>query len=681
MAGQERGSVSDVMASSFGTLTTEISRVMDFNITGLNQTSQESTSSDITTLGATKYDISDMLSNQSLNGTLDTITGGITVDTSVFSSVSPFKSSVDYFYDSSTFNTTFNSTTPPPALGYGVAESIAVWIVVGFLIILTAGGNLMVILSFKMDKQLQTVSNYFLLSLAVADFCIGIVSMPLYTLYMLLGYWPLGPIVCDIWLSWDYVMSNASVANLIIISLDRYLSVTRPLTYRAKRTPKRAAIMISCAWLISMCMWTPWIFAWPHIEGKRTVKKGECYIQFLASNEYITIATAMAAFYIPVLILCILYYKIFKETKKRNKGLEKLQAGRQLKYKAAMSENSDDEAHVTTNLSIRHNDSSPDIEGMDENPPVGLEDRPVPQNCWQKFKHCCRIDRDPEYMDDSTGSDTPASPLYDLTPSSSTKQSTLRHDVSLPGHYQQNGRGLAGKRNNSNPLMVPLIAVSNRASPCTPSTDVTSVFSRSTTMSSPPIDLRRKPAILQEMKGSRSHDSDKSDSDTYTIVIKLPEEGCDDLNSKPSIRMLSESDEDAALLPPGPSDSDSNIIAKHLESMDDPTGGVVEALEMQKCDFTQDATPPGGRRDTGSGDHIRSHLNRGTQKYVSRIRNQRARKRKQEKRQDRKAAKTLSAILLAFVITWTPYNIFTLITPFCQKCIGSTLYAIGKYKF
>lgn len=68
--------------------------------------------------------------------------------------------------------------------------------------------------------------------------------MPLFTVSTLLGYWPLGPFICDTWLALDYLASNASVLNLLIISFDRYFSVTRPLTYRAKRTTNRAAFMI-----------------------------------------------------------------------------------------------------------------------------------------------------------------------------------------------------------------------------------------------------------------------------------------------------------------------------------------------------------------------------------------------------------------------------------------------------
>ncbi|KTF72701.1 hypothetical protein cypCar_00050088, partial [Cyprinus carpio] len=46
---------------------------------------------------------------------------------------------------------------------------------------------------------------------------------------------------------------------------------------------------------------------------------------------------------------------------------------------------------------------------------------------------------------------------------------------------------------------------------------------------------------------------------------------------------------------------------------------------------------------------------------------------------EKKAAQTLSAILLAFIITWMPYNIMVLMNTFCDECIPKTLWALGYW--
>jgi muscarinic acetylcholine receptor M3 len=127
-----------------------------------------------------------------------------------------------------------STTMVPPMFKskYSVFQMILIAWVASCLSLFTVLGNILVMVSFKIDKQLQTISNYFLFSLAVADFVIGLVSMPLFSIYTVMGYWPFGPRVCDTWLALDYLVSNASVLNLLIISFDRYFSVTRPLTYR-----------------------------------------------------------------------------------------------------------------------------------------------------------------------------------------------------------------------------------------------------------------------------------------------------------------------------------------------------------------------------------------------------------------------------------------------------------------
>uniref|UniRef100_A0A672H5T9 Muscarinic acetylcholine receptor n=1 Tax=Salarias fasciatus TaxID=181472 RepID=A0A672H5T9_SALFA len=203
-------------------------------------------------------------------------------------------------------------------------EVITIATVSAIVSLITIVGNVLVMVSFKVNSQLKTVNNYYLLSLAAADLIIGVFSMNLYTSYILMGYWALGNLACDLWLAVDYVASNASVMNLLVISFDRYFSITRPLTYRAKRTPKRAGIMIGLAWLVSLILWAPPILCWQYFVGKRTVPERQCQIQFF-SEPVITFGTAIAAFYIPVSVMTILYCRIYKETEKRTKDLAELQ--------------------------------------------------------------------------------------------------------------------------------------------------------------------------------------------------------------------------------------------------------------------------------------------------------------------------------------------------------------------
>ncbi|XP_076589382.1 muscarinic acetylcholine receptor M2-like [Chaetodon auriga] len=199
---------------------------------------------------------------------------------------------------------------------YTTVEIVLIILVAGSLSLITVIGNILVMLSIKVNRNLQTVNNYFLFSLACADLIIGICSMNLYTVYIVIGYWPLGPVVCDLWLAVDYVVSNASVMNLLIISFDRYFCVTKPLSYPARRSTKMAGLMIAAAWVLSFILWAPAILFWQFIVGGRTVPPGECYIQFF-SNPAVTFGTAIAAFYLPVAIMIHLYWRISKASRSR----------------------------------------------------------------------------------------------------------------------------------------------------------------------------------------------------------------------------------------------------------------------------------------------------------------------------------------------------------------------------
>ena len=58
----------------------------------------------------------------------------------------------------------------------------------GFLVILTVGGNVVVILAFILDSKIRIASNFFICSLACSDVLIGMISMPFFTVFLSAGW-------------------------------------------------------------------------------------------------------------------------------------------------------------------------------------------------------------------------------------------------------------------------------------------------------------------------------------------------------------------------------------------------------------------------------------------------------------------------------------------------------------
>uniref|UniRef100_A0A5K4F2A2 G_PROTEIN_RECEP_F1_2 domain-containing protein n=1 Tax=Schistosoma mansoni TaxID=6183 RepID=A0A5K4F2A2_SCHMA len=163
-------------------------------------------------------------------------------------------------------------------------------------------GNLLVVLAIGLVKKLRTPSNFLIVSLAVSDLLVGLLVQPLATLRELYGYWPFGEGMCDMFISFDVLMCTASILNLCAISIDRYLAITRPLRYAAKRTPKRMMIMILLVWLFSALISIPPMFGF-----KEPFVTGLCEY---SSNIIYQIYATCGAFYIPLIVMLILYGRI-----------------------------------------------------------------------------------------------------------------------------------------------------------------------------------------------------------------------------------------------------------------------------------------------------------------------------------------------------------------------------------
>ncbi|KAJ8917777.1 hypothetical protein NQ315_010683 [Exocentrus adspersus] len=103
-------------------------------------------------------------------------------------------------------------------------QHIALAVLLSVVIVIVIIGNTLVILAVLTTRRLRTVTNCFVMSLAIADWLVGICVMPPAVAYTLIGAWRLGWVLCDIWVSLDILLCTASILSLCAISVDRYES-------------------------------------------------------------------------------------------------------------------------------------------------------------------------------------------------------------------------------------------------------------------------------------------------------------------------------------------------------------------------------------------------------------------------------------------------------------------------
>ncbi|VDK75376.1 unnamed protein product [Onchocerca ochengi] len=112
------------------------------------------------------------------------------------------------------------------------------------LVIWTVVANILVFVVLCKNPHLQTVPNLLVANLAFSDLCLGIIVLPLSSIYAIANKWIFTSTVCVVFVSADILCSTASIWNLSIVGLDRYWAITMPMAYMAKRNKRTAAFLI-----------------------------------------------------------------------------------------------------------------------------------------------------------------------------------------------------------------------------------------------------------------------------------------------------------------------------------------------------------------------------------------------------------------------------------------------------
>ncbi|XP_030620931.1 histamine H3 receptor [Chanos chanos] len=188
------------------------------------------------------------------------------------------------------------------------STSVLLTVLMTLLVFATVLGNALVILAFVVEKSLRTQGNFFFLNLAIADFLVGGFCIPVYIPYILTGEWRLGRGLCKLWLVVDYMLCTASVFNIVLISFDRFLSVTRAVSYRCQKGVTREAVLkMLSVWLAAFLLYGPAIISWEHIAGGSVVPEGECYAEFYF-NWYFLMTASTVEFFTP--FISVTYFNL-----------------------------------------------------------------------------------------------------------------------------------------------------------------------------------------------------------------------------------------------------------------------------------------------------------------------------------------------------------------------------------
>ncbi|KAL2097722.1 hypothetical protein ACEWY4_006929 [Coilia grayii] len=205
----------------------------------------------------------------------------------------------------------FTQATIPPA-GWS-CDALCVFILVSSIIIFTLGilGNSLVMWIIGRRTK-RTVTSSWYLSLAVSDF-LFCTTVPLNCVYMTTGDWHFGHFMCKFLSVAIPLNMYSSVFLLVIISIDRCLSVISPVWSQNHRTLTRSSVIIVLAWIFSVVLSLPTVmFATTQNRGDKT-KCFKDYTSAAVSSKTMAVISFVVGLAVPLVVIVICYSVIMQK--------------------------------------------------------------------------------------------------------------------------------------------------------------------------------------------------------------------------------------------------------------------------------------------------------------------------------------------------------------------------------
>ena len=180
------------------------------------------------------------------------------------------------------------------------------------ILVVTFVGNTLVCLVVLLYRRMRTLTNFFIVSLAVSDLLLPLLSLPFridQTLHNMV--WCQSRSLCQVWLLVDIICSSASIWNLAIISIDRFVAIVMPFRYHTIMTNQRGFICIGFVWIISVAIAPLALLNWTNAEAPHwywEIPQGQCSKR----DPVFYTVTAATHFFLPLAIVVVMYANVFR---------------------------------------------------------------------------------------------------------------------------------------------------------------------------------------------------------------------------------------------------------------------------------------------------------------------------------------------------------------------------------
>ncbi|KAM9496348.1 trace amine-associated receptor 13c-like [Clarias gariepinus] len=206
-----------------------------------------------------------------------------------------------------------------PERSVSPAVYILLYVCSAAVVLLTVCGNMLIIISVFLFKQLHTPSNMLVLSLAVSDFLVGIFVLPLMLIWTIESCWIFARDLCTIyWLANSLL--TISIYTIAQIAVDRYLALSNPFLYM-----NIVSVRITCvAVVLNWSAVVAYISAVLYLNRNFTSSvlcPGECVLRM---TMVWTIIDLVFSFIFPLSVIIILYTRVFVIAKKHATAIREL---------------------------------------------------------------------------------------------------------------------------------------------------------------------------------------------------------------------------------------------------------------------------------------------------------------------------------------------------------------------